>query len=698
MSYGTQVSLEDEESGSLLERTTGSSSSSAKRHAWNRRIVSLVSLFLVAVTIAFVAITDKGATSGGSAVLDLAEADIGDGFQITNTGEYDSSLDIDLLPWDLVVEPYREHILSVPSEYDRSKEFTWRVGENVFQGPSIQVLMKHAGKVHQCSVTEVDKEGNSITRNFTLAVKYVRRDITTLKKADYEAFNNAMKIVYDYENAEVYKQKYGDGYKSILYFAKKHLNAAGTSDCDHYHDGSGFGTNHIALTLEFEKSLQSIDPKLSMPYWEYGRDAVLMQADWASSPIVTALGGISASSHDGSHKIEGSSEWAGLEVPVSTQTTWNIQEEGILNPLTNAYGQLRAPWNENPSAKVARASTTYGFSEFTNLPSCESFSTYYQSNKIAMIMSALNGILHGPVHVMIGGAWDDAANFEEDKDLHLLQTLDRVLFFKVMWRKGLTRCPETCDGTQRCVCSIPEEYWETIGAEKMVEMAQMLDPESHVREVLLNADDKKRRAFLQMCASPGIVGDMLTSNAAYDPFFWPLHGQLERLIGLKRINKFMNMNDFDEKWEYINDATTLKGVCDWSNVKSTKDLTLPSCDATAQCYGHGPDDLMDFYFLEKGKRLVFTNLEFYEWVNPLNDYLTYVYDTYKFSYCTAENGGVVGPEVGYSQRESMKKNGRIANVPTEKGKISSAADLTAVTGREGQKVRRNKNIEEERHL
>ena len=30
---------------------------------------------------------------------------------------------------------------------------------------------------------------------------------------------------------------------------------------------------------------------------------------------------------------------------------------------------------------------------------------------------------------------------------------------------------------------------------------------------------------LRALEDPGVVGDMLTSAAAYDPIFWPLHGK-----------------------------------------------------------------------------------------------------------------------------------------------------------------------------
>ena len=40
----------------------------------------------------------------------------------------------------------------------------------------------------------------------------------------------------------------------------------------------------MALALEFEQSMQSIDPSVSMPYWEYGMETYLYDS-YTESPI-----------------------------------------------------------------------------------------------------------------------------------------------------------------------------------------------------------------------------------------------------------------------------------------------------------------------------------------------------------------------------------------------------------------------------
>ncbi len=82
---------------------------------------------------------------------------------------------------------------------------------------------------------------------------------------------------------------------------------------------------------------------------------------------------------------------------------------------------------------------------------------------------------------------------------------------------------------------------------------------------------------------PGIAGEMFSSAGAYDPTFWPLHGAMERLVDLKRVYVSTgDVTDFDDTWgfvEYVQStgAAYLAGVCDWSKVAGSGDLTLPSC-------------------------------------------------------------------------------------------------------------------------
>jgi hypothetical protein len=135
------------------------------------------------------------------------------------------------------------------------------------------------------------------------------------------------------------------------------------------------------------------------------------------------------------------------------------------------------------------------------------------------------------------------------------------------------------------------------------------------------------------------VGEMFTSGASYDPTFWPVHGQIERILSLKRIRITrgdIEKKMFDEAWGWdTNNYRYLVGVCDWSNVSGNDDLTLPTCDMGTDyiCEGHNADDELEFSnFLGTGD--TYTNTEFYDFIHPWNEELPYIYDAYDFDYCS----------------------------------------------------------------
>lgn len=54
---------------------------------------------------------------------------------------------------------------------------------------------------------------------------------------------------------------------SALYFLEAHFFNSATQPSDHIHEGLGFLPQHIKLSNMFEKSLQSVNPKVTLPYW-----------------------------------------------------------------------------------------------------------------------------------------------------------------------------------------------------------------------------------------------------------------------------------------------------------------------------------------------------------------------------------------------------------------------------------------------
>ena len=57
---------------------------------------------------------------------------------------------------------------------------------------------------------------------------------------------------------------------SISEFVLNHaFSSTGDVHCDHWHEGTGFMAHHLALTIAFEASVRSVNPAVTIPYWDF---------------------------------------------------------------------------------------------------------------------------------------------------------------------------------------------------------------------------------------------------------------------------------------------------------------------------------------------------------------------------------------------------------------------------------------------
>lgn len=553
------------------------------------------------------------------------------------------------LTWDMIVEPFKEQTVSIKSvsidgedlDLTRSDlQYSWDFGDVTSSLASPTITMTKTGVTTDCMVTITSSTDSDFTVSyvFQMAVKYIRREIRQLAPSEKDKFMDAMKIMYTISTEEG-QEKYGEKFRSIEDYLSEHLAAAGTSDCDHWHDGAGFVTHHFAYTLEVEQTLQAIDSSIALPYWEYGidaaaggdiNDAVVFNSSWfgAFNP------------DDANHCINDGSFWSTVTVPSGKDymDAWDIAEKGSLNPYVNGYGQLRSPWNNNPNDCIGRSGSVYGLDE-NGFPQCNTFLSCYASESYSHMAQCINGNTHGPVHIAVGGAFGQGDNLDGDLFVPIKSHM-LTLGFKMLWRQGIARCPSagscSLDTPQsECSCYLPDEYIDELGVWKILNMTGMawdffdLDEEFHTEENAL--------AWLRALSNPFMVGESFTSAASFDPIFWPLHGGSERMLATKRLAVANDPSiPFDETWGYVSDDITavyLHGSCDWSSVTGPEDLTLPTCTYSDDaCIGHNEhDDVGGSNFLGTGE--TYTNKEFYEFINPLNADLPYVYDRYDFTYC-----------------------------------------------------------------
>ena len=484
------------------------------------------------------------------------------------------------------------------------------------------------------------------TLEFDLASKLVRRELRTLSDADRERFFAALHHVYTVEQADGVAL-WGSDYKSAAWLVREHLYGAADKSCDHWHDDAGILNHHVGITWQLEQSLNAIDPGVAAHYWDYTVDAATAGGDdaddafqWWSTSDIFDDDWFGAVVTNNSQHVVTTGRWA--YTPVLRDA------EGAFSNVTNAYGLLRSPWNTNPTPFLLRSRFTLGAESdgFATFPTCTQFArTLATSEWLGTMLNQLNGGLHGPVHIMVGGHWSfDAAEWG-NVTKRLTHPDAFLLLSKFLWRQGYVRCPAYCatdTPADECTCACPAlsatDGSGTTAAE-LPEAAGVWSLSSNADLATLMAENGLSDADLAatLC-HVGHPGEMFTSAAPQDPLFWPLHGMAERFLQYARMLKAEGTLDFDETWGYEH-MTLLPSdtgvVCDWSAVDSaasgrgsagTDVYAMPAC-AKATCPGHKADDTLPFEGLRADQAGLYTNAEFYELTSPYSDAMPYTYDS-----------------------------------------------------------------------
>ncbi|KAH8048704.1 hypothetical protein JL722_12324 [Aureococcus anophagefferens] len=262
--------------------------------------------------------------------------------------------------------------------------------------------------------------------------------------------------------------------------------------------------------------------------------------------------------------------------------TWQFETAmQAVRARRRATGTTRStPLNTNSAPYLMRFQQVMGVKyDDYSLAGCSVFTDTLQNfDSIAAFTSKLNGQLHGPIHIMIGGPLIVGTS---DADAYDVLNKSGLIDINTNWKN-----PNLFGMTWRDV----------------------LDFLCHV----------------------GHPGEMFTSAAPQDPTFWPLHGNAERFMHLVRLLNAQGDKHLDETWGYMHVTTGLDSdthaVCNWTGVEG---MGMPSCDLGATCPGHHEDDLLPFDLWESQPHK-FSNSEFYNYTSPLNTHVPYVYDRLTF--------------------------------------------------------------------
>ncbi|CAM9241469.1 unnamed protein product [Ectocarpus sp. 12 AP-2014] len=552
-----------------------------------------------------------------------------------------------------LIEPYRETTLSVSSPRD-GYDYIWEVRAGETDEGDLIATASGAETVVTLTILdesvitlkEVRSDGEIMRQlDEVVMVKYVRREIRSLTDEEREELLDAMHQLWVVRvNGGNGLELYGDGYSDILSIDRLHFKAAQNTTCDHFHDGLGFLTSHSILTNTFEYSLQRVNPKLTVPYWDFTIE-YLEAENAADGDEITINSPLFQESWFGTtdpvDNMVKDGRWAYTEIPTT--------DPGMHQDLIpDVYGRLRARWTVNSSPYLSRglgklcdgsSVDTFGW------PSCEEHYNLvmdYDSFNSWVFQSMYSP--HGPVHIWIGGVvhCEDTISsiiglLGEDVSNSLLNIFD---LRKNLWRDGVFSCEGFADAdtsadelfsTGKCGCLGYDlsqgDDWKTIYTNSIVDFDAVIGDFD---------DDTKRQVLAALCVSTMFDGDHLHGGSSLDPTFWPMHPTMERLFMFSSLTG--QVTDFhwpDSEFSHTdsNGNTVVERISDYDDT----------------CKGHGGGDVFPFGLLDNDESTLkintgmkgdeedgntLTNREALAAIDARFNNLPYVYDNFKWNHCT----------------------------------------------------------------
>jgi len=444
--------------------------------------------------------------------------------------------------------------------------------------PSSSSLSSSEFAVHRLALSLAAGSAKVVAK---VMCKYVRREVRSLLDADREAWFSAVQVL-QHVPTSAGQELYGSKYYSKDHFTRLHLYYGGALDCDHWHQGAGFVTSHVALTLMWEQALQSVNPAIAAPYWDFTVESTFYgSSDWHTSFIF-------------------SSDWFGdpspdneLHTVVDGRWSFHYALSGAseYSDWVNSYGVMRAPWNADPTPFLTRAGKLYGYENNIKPSGCAEYYRALKKTTWMAMSKQLNAAAHGHIHELMGGSWNHYFHTKIDGATapavytfaHQIQALSKML-----WREGYVTCPETCDMADaaadcQCTCSAEslkgKTAMEVLFDVNILSAAQFFDKDFHSidpgaflddngqpKETLdgMTTDESKHvyNSLLSFLCNPGHLGDMYQATSTNDITFWVIHNTVDRLWHYKRLG---NLANYDETW-----------------------------DPFHSCYGHNPRNIQPF--------------------------------------------------------------------------------------------------------
>ena len=486
-SYGTMADIEAAEALAAKGRR-------------RRKIEAGVSLLAAALSLG-VLYASRRVDGAGSAVILQHNPETGIAWQSSCTNgvclyasnDYERALSRPIangrFPDGVVLEMYRETRLEVDAEACEL-EISGSLDVRRTGGCLVEVRATALGEYWLTArvVEARSREARVVT--YVLTAKYVRREIRDLTPDDRTRFLSAVGVTLRVSDEEGLRM-YGYRYRSTDWYVRAHLYAASRS-C------SSFVATQSALAARFEMSLQSIDQRLALPYWDYldgslFADQHIADPEWFGPANPT-----------NARRVVDSGRFA--FAPVRT----NARE---YSTVTNPYGLLAAPWNTNPTPFVTR--TVFRFGQYPRAaPTC---ALWLGMMRTARSLRAVDDALQEWSYTS-GGAWNYLDHLRRrETDLPAENRGNYLALHRAWWRKGLLRCPDYCGHDappSSCACHLA----------------------SNAANLTLATDQ---------IANGGHAATLASDAAPNDPLFWLFLGTHERYLHQVRYLNHTGRYDFD---------------------------------------------------------------------------------------------------------------------------------------------------------
>ncbi|CAN0296732.1 unnamed protein product [Pylaiella littoralis] len=411
-----------------------------------------------------------------------------------------------------------------------------------------------------------DSNGDGIVvakATVTISCRYVRRELRELTDSDLGQVLDAMEVYYRVSTEEG-QARYGEGFFNFERLAAYH-DADLTKFC--YHAGVQFLTAHAAFGLAMERSLQAVNPRVSLPFWDYMIEAETVGADWPTSAIFDDdMFGRAVGAQESGHQLK-EGRFGGIASITKADDVSTVGDGIDLDCHRNAYGYLGPTYNYQDLPLLTRAGS------YCNLDADALFATSEDFFRCFSTSSTLGGWeycmekkVHGDMHALLGGAFDcnvDMQQFHLEHPEYGTALLTFVLSYLTahywpnnIFSPEINECDSDCAMGQEaginecgCTCTVDamtmsedEVYSLTSGfistaternnAEKFVSYDPSSERPWGFQKDGVRLDDDATmlllRHVVKLGCEPSAVGAMIGGASPMDPLFFMLHPLFEK--------------------------------------------------------------------------------------------------------------------------------------------------------------------------